>query len=257
MVALAAELVGGLQGELLGWFQPEQPGPLIGPHVLHTGHGRLWADRWPAPRALLAATTDNYALRGDPAAWEPAALRPLVRGFVEAPPAYAPLLRALDPALVVWPRVVYVLDGAPPKPKLPRRARVRALQPGDLAAAEGLTDAVSWVFKTWGGAAGAIAGGSLWGAWLEGKLVSVAGTFFQGAGYEDLGVATEPPYRGLGLNTACAAAACAAVVARGRVPSWNTSTDNAASMRVAAKLGFRLVRDDCLYVVGMDRETLP
>ena len=255
LVALPDALPADLRADLRGWFAPEAPGPLIGPHVLLTGRGRLWADRWPAPRALLAETTDNFALRGDPAAWDPAALAARLRGFVEAPPAYAPLLHEICPTLVVWPRVVYALAGPPPKPPLPKRARVRALQPSDLPAAAGLGPEVSWVFKTWGGLPGALASGLFWGAWLERRLVSVAGTFFLGAEYEDLGVATEPAYRGLGLNTACAAAACAAVQARGRTPSWNTSTDNPASIRVAQKLGFRWVRDDCLYVMGL--ETLP
>ena len=248
-----------LRAELRPWFAPEAPGPLIGPHVLATGHGQLWADRWRpegVPQALLAHTTDNYALRGDPAAWDAADLRAHLHGFVEAPPAYAPLLRAVQPDHVVWPRVVYALDALPPqKPKLPRRGRVRTLGPGDLKAAAALSDAVSWVFKTWGGAAGAVASGTFCGAWLEGKLVSVAGTFFQGEQFEDLGVATEPAYQGLGLSTACAHLACAAIQARGRVPSWNTSTDNPASMRVAEKLGFRWVRDDYLYVIGFELDS--
>ncbi len=249
MVSLSGEQAAGLRG----WFEPEQPGPLVGPHVRNTGHGQVWADGWPAPRALLAETTDNYALRGDPAAWDVAQLRARLHGFVEASAEYAPLLRAINPALVVWPRVVYALDGPPPdKPKRPRRSRVRALQPGDAPALAGLSAEVSWAFKTWGGAAGALAGGTLWGAWLDGRLASVAGTFYRGDVYEDLCVATEPAFQGLGLSTACAAGLCAAIVARGRQPSWNTSTDNAASRRVAEKLGFRWVRDDCLYVIGVE-----
>ncbi|MCC7361319.1 MAG: GNAT family N-acetyltransferase [Anaerolineales bacterium] len=252
LVALSDALPPDVRADLGGWFTPEAPGPLIGPHVLTTGRGRLWVDRWPAPRALLAETTDNFALRGDPAAWEADALAGRLRGFVEAPPAYAPLLRALCPTLVVWPRVVFALTGPLARPKRPARAQVRPLVPADLPAAGALSADVRWEFKTWGGASGALASGLFWGAWLEGRLVSVAGTFFLGAQYEDLGVATEPAYRGLGLNTACAAAACAAVQARGRTPSWNTSTDNAASLRVAEKLGFTRVRDDCLYVLGLE-----
>ncbi len=81
-------------------------------------------------------------------------------------------------------------------------------------------------------------------------LASVACTFYQGAGYEDIGVATEPEYRGLGLSVACATGLCDDIRARGRTPSWSTSPDNAASLRVAEKLGFVLDRRDVLYVVG-------
>ena len=52
------------------------------------------------------------------------------------------------------------------------------------------------------------------------------------------GVATEPGSRGQGLSTACAGAVCQDVRDRGRIPSWTTSPDNTASLRVAAKLGF-------------------
>ena len=50
----------------------------------------------------------------------------------------------------------------------------------------------------------------------------------------------------------CAAGVARDVRARGRTPSWSTSPDNRASLRVAEKLGFRPVRDDCLWVTGQE-----
>src|ERR687886_807494 len=55
-------------------FLPDWPGPLVGLHVIQTGHGACFADRWPAPRALLTDTAGNYAFTGDPAALAPAAV---------------------------------------------------------------------------------------------------------------------------------------------------------------------------------------
>jgi len=62
---------------------------------------------------------------------------------------------------------------------------------------------------------------------------------------------TEPQFRGGGLSTACAAALCEDIRARSHQPSWATSPDNLASIRVAEKLGFTLQRRDVLYVVGI------
>jgi RimJ/RimL family protein N-acetyltransferase len=246
MIAVSA----AQQETLRRWFMPERPGPLIGLHVLNTGHGRCFVDRWPEPRAVVAETTDNFALRGDPAALRPHDLVGMIRGFVEAGSTWGPLLAGLDPGMVEWPRIVYQLDAALRAPR-PRRSQVRRLEPGDAAALAGLSEEVAWVCKTWGGPQGLAESRCGWGAWLDGRLASVACVFFQGDAYEDLGVATEPAYRGLGLSTACAGGLCGDVFRRGRKPSWNTSLDNPASQRLAEKLGFRKVREDCLYVVGI------
>ena len=62
---------------------------------------------------------------------------------------------------------------------------------------------------------------------------------------------SEREFRGRGLSTACASALCGDIIARGHTPSWSTSTDNVASIRVAEKLGFTLQRHDLLYLVGV------
>jgi predicted GNAT family acetyltransferase len=88
------------------------------------------------------------------------------------------------------------------------------------------------------------------GAFRSGRLAAVACSFFAGVRYEDIGVVTQPAERGQGLGMACAGALCAAIQGRGRQPSWSTSPDNTASLRVAEKLGFVLQRRDRLLVVG-------
>jgi RimJ/RimL family protein N-acetyltransferase len=155
-----------------------------------------------------------------------------------------------------WRRVIFTLDrpaavaavAAPPGGD----HRIRRLRPDDAEQLDRLGDGTRWISATWGGPAGMAASGAGWGAFAGERLVAVACPFFVGSVYEDLGVVTEPDARGLGLSTACAAAVVGDVHARGRIPSWTTSPDNAASLRIAAKLGFALRRHDRLLVVGVE-----
>jgi predicted GNAT family acetyltransferase len=103
----------------------------------------------------------------------------------------------------------------------------------------------------WGGPNGLASSGFAWGAFVAGQLVSVACTGFLGETYEDIGIVTEPGFRGLGLSPICVLALCSDIRARGHQPSWSTSPDNLASVRVAEKCGFVRQRDDLLYVVGV------
>jgi RimJ/RimL family protein N-acetyltransferase len=234
-------------GTMERWLAPERPGPLVAQHVARTGYGSCLADRWPDPRALIVETGGNYTLAGNPAVLDPADLADRVTGFVEAPPAFLPLLRRAVDDVVEWPRVVFALTG-PPRVSFGQR-EVRRLEPGDADHLSRLSDELSWIAKTWGGPTGLSASGTAWGAFVAARLVAVACPFFVGGKYEDLGVVTEPEFRGLGLSSACAAGVCADVLRRGRTPSWTTSPDNAASLRVAAKLGFVLQRRDRLFAV--------
>lgn len=241
--------------DLAAWVGAEVAGPdaILG-HVVATGHGRCWADRWPGPSVLLAETAGNYLLRGVPQALDPATLRPLVRGFLDAPPAFDDLLDTAFPGHARWDRIVYRLDGAPTSPALLRdpSVAVRMLESGDTPAVEALDQDVGWVTRTWDGPAGLAASGHAVGAFVEGRVAAVACTFFLGVRHDEIGVATEPGFRGRGLATRCAALLAARSVAAGRVPSWTTSVDNHASRRVAERLGFDLVREDVLHVIGVD-----
>jgi hypothetical protein len=232
------------------WFLPDRPGPLVGLHVLQTGQGACWVDRWPDPRAVLVDTAGNWSLAGDPAVLDPGELAARVRGFVEAPDPFVPLLRAAFPDLQVWERVVFALPGRP-RPARQGGPAVRRLGPADAAALAGLSAEVDWIGNTWGGPAALAASATAWGAFAGARLVSVACPFFLGQRYEDIGVVTEAELRGRGLSVACARAVCGDVLGRGRTPSWTTSPDNLASVRVAEKLGFALDRHDRLHVTGV------
>ncbi|MEH1124055.1 GNAT family N-acetyltransferase [Micromonospora sp. CPCC 206061] len=240
-------------GSIAAWLAEEAPGPgaILG-HVVATGHGRAWADRWPSPSALLVEVGGNYLLAGTPAAVDPAALRPLVTGFLAASKMFAPVVAEAFPDRMVWDRLIYRLPAGhsgPPSGPLPG---VRALSAADAEAVAGLSEEVAWVVKTWGGPAGLASYAHAHGAFVDGRLVAVVGTFFLGVRHEDAVVATEPQWRGRGLATACARAWCAGVVARGRTPTWTTSPDNHGSWRIAERLGLELVRRDVLHVIGVD-----
>ena len=245
---------------LKGWFLPERPGPLIGLHVIQTGNGTCFVDRWPGPRAVLVDTAGNTSLRGDPGSVTPADLQSSIRGFVEASPELVPLLKAAFPDLKVWDRVVFVRQAAPRSTSLNGlqergELQIRPFQPADAQDLQGLSPELAWISKTWGGPQGLASSGCAWGAFLDGRLASVACTFFCGEKYEDIGVVTEPKFRSKGLSAACAAALCDDIQARGRQPCWTTSPDNTASLRVAEKLGFVFHHDDRLYVVGISIPT--
>lgn len=232
------------------WFVPERPGPLIGLHIILTGHGAFFVDRWPDPRCVLADAAGNYALVGDPHTLEAADLTQRIAGFVETPEPFVPLLRASFPDLKVWDRVIFSLDELP-QFELPVKQPIRRLAAADADRLRELSPEIAWITKTWGSPLDLASSGFAWGAFAGERLVSVACTFFFGDQYEEIGVVTEPAFRRRGLSAACAAALCQEIYARGHRPSWTTSPDNVASLRAAEKLGFKMQRRDKLYVVGI------
>ncbi len=238
----------GRREELRARFLPDRPGPLIGLHTIGTGHGACFVDRWPDPRAVLVGADPNFALLGEPDALGVEDLRPRVDGMVDAPEAFAPLLKKAFPPMRVWDRLIYELLEAPPSPPTPG-FELRRLDERDAHHLWGLDLELQWIAETLGGPSGLAASGLAWGAFSEGTLAAVATPFFVGERYEDIGIVTGAAFRGRGLSPACAAKVAVDVRARGRTPSWSTSRDNPQSQRVAEKLGFRLQREDCLYAV--------
>jgi GNAT superfamily N-acetyltransferase len=195
-------------------------------------------------------TGGNFELTGLPDALDPHWLAERVRGIVTAPEPFLAILRQACPDLQVWDRVILWRRG-PCTIQEPEEFVLRRLGVSDVSHLERLTPDLSWISVTWGGPAGLAASRMCWGAFDGDRLASVACSFFVGERYEDVGVVTEHPWRGKGLAAAAAARLCADILERGRWPSWSTSTDNAASLRVAGKMGFKRHRLDRLYAVGV------
>jgi hypothetical protein len=243
--------------ELRGQFIPDRPGPLIGLHAIHTGRGACWVDRWPKARAGIVFTGGNLTCWGDPDALSPSALADIVDGllrdwdrvFIEVRPEFEAPVRHALPGLLVWPRVVLVHEHEP-SIRDPAGAEVRRVTRADVEAVRDLPAEIEWISDTYGGPAALAERAIGWGAFVGGRLASVAVPFFVGDRHEDIGVVTGAAYRGRGLSPACAARVIADIRGRGRMPSWSTAPNNTGSLRVADKLGFVKQRDDVLYVAG-------
>jgi len=79
------------------------------------------------------------------------------------------------------------------------------------------------------------------GAVVDGKLVGLAHVSAVTERHADIGVSTLEPWRGRGFATAAASIVARLVRESGRTPVWSAGEGNAASLRVAAKVGFREV----------------
>ncbi|MGA5133431.1 GNAT family N-acetyltransferase [Streptomyces olivoreticuli] len=238
-------------GSWTAWFPSGRPGPgaLTG-HVRRTGVGRVWADRPQGPRAAAVGCAGYVLLGGDPDAVDPGGLAPLAHSYVTAPDRFLPVLAAAFDRIVPWERMVWVggepATAPPPDPAV----TVRPLTRDDAWSVRELGPAAAWIGDSWGGPLGLAASGHCWGAFRDGRPLSLACTYFLGDPYEDIAVVTVPGERRRGLASACVGGLCADIAARGRTPSWTCSRDNEPSRRLAAKAGFRLVREYVHYAVG-------
>ena len=80
--------------------------------------------------------------------------------------------------------------------------------------------------------------GAVAGAVVEDRLVALAHTNAMTARYGDIGVATDEAWRGRGFASASTCLVARRIQERGRTPVWSACEGNAASLRVASKLGF-------------------
>lgn len=83
--------------------------------------------------------------------------------------------------------------------------------------------------------------GPVWSAWVDGEPVSFAYAPWRSAGWFDVSVDTVPGARQAGLGTIVAAAMIRGERALGREPVWAADEHNAASLRLARRLGFTAV----------------
>lgn len=91
---------------------------------------------------------------------------------------------------------------------------------------------------------------------VEGKIVAIAHVYAETHLHADIGVSTLDEWRGNGFATAAASLVAERIQARGKVPAWSCGEDNAASLRVAQKLGFTEI-DRRIYVIPDSAPPLP
>lgn len=92
-----------------------------------------------------------------------------------------------------------------------------------------------------GGLSRLLVEGVVAGAVVDGEIVGTAHTSAVTNRYADIGVATQEAWRGRGFATAAASIVARQVQEQQRIPVWSCGEDNAASLRVARKLGFEEV----------------
>ena len=73
---------------------------------------------------------------------------------------------------------------------------------------------------------------------VDGRIVAAVKATSIGRRYANIGAETHPVYRRRGICTAAASLVARQLQERGLVPVWSAGSGNAASLRVAAKLGF-------------------
>ena len=83
--------------------------------------------------------------------------------------------------------------------------------------------------------------GTVWTVWVDNAPVSFAHAVWHSARWFDIAVDTLPRARQLGLATIVTAALIRDERARGREPVWGADEGNAASLRLAKRLGFEPV----------------
>jgi RimJ/RimL family protein N-acetyltransferase len=93
---------------------------------------------------------------------------------------------------------------------------------------------------------------------IAGEIVATALTTAYSERYADIGVYTAEGLRGRGYATAAASLVAKSVQESGRIPTWGAGEHNAASLRVAEKLGFvELSRRRYVIVAQRAKEKSP
>ncbi len=227
----------------------EAPETLMSQEQLRRGLCRAWVLGVPE-RPLAAAAVQPDAFPGDVSAYgnDAQAIFALLRSIEDWEAAAVATAQARHVAeWLGWTtrrKVTFSREHffalETPLPTLPHPA-VRMLGQADLPLLEAATEPLGMGDWRFGSPQVLLAEGLAAGAVVDSALVAVAFTAALGERYVDVGIVTREDARGQGLATSAAALVCAAIQAGGRTPIWGTSAENAASRRVAAKLGFREV----------------
>ena len=222
----------------------------INPHYV-IAYGGL---RWGVDRAFVAGSFHDPAAiivqhrhsPGEPeffgrdaeAAWRILSRIPgwfCVNGETDEMNRLAPLLTREIPHEPRWlGDLFYTLEG-PPRPHSDPRVRLLGIEDIPLLQTK---EPSPWAagyrtyeeLLTYGAVAAAI---------VDGKVVAEAVCTAANRRYADIGVHTVEPFRRRGFSSAAVYLVARELKARGLVPIWSTGSDNLASQRVAAKVGFQ------------------
>jgi len=144
----------------------------------------------------------------------------------------------------------YVLEEAP---RPVATDRVRRLGPSDDELVGRSGPLFAPFFVGHGSTARTLVEGVVAGAIQNGELVSAVTTSAWTGGHVDLGAATLPAWRGLGLATSAAHLVATGLRSAGRRPVWAAGESNRASWRIPEKLGFRFVgRREYVVLEGVE-----
>lgn len=224
---------------LAAWIG-ERPGTVLAIHALRSGCGRVWvAGHMSGPAAVMvesALVPSEPQGFGDPDAllglldraegWGCVELEASLADAVSAgfTQKWGALRRVID--------VVHTLDHPAPELSHPL---VRLLEVSDLADLEAVPPDLLPARPV---TIPAVEGQRVFGAVDGARIVGQGGSLAAGEFYADIGVHVAEEFRGQGIATAAAAMACRAVQGAGLTPVWGAGSENVASLRVAAKLGF-------------------
>ena len=225
--------------------------------------GVVWVDRRETPRwAIVCNLTGFWFALGDaPPRLDVADLGPVV---ARRPPDEPTALWAVSGRwrTVLSPlfareatRDEFRFDGAtrPVPPDLPPGFEIRPIDAAIASQFGGGTD--PWVVKAWGGPE-AFARRAFGVAVLRaGRLASFCAACGIGpavAPEAEIEIGTDPEFRNRGLALCAANAFIDGCVGRGMLPAWTCSSENIASARTAARLGFRWVRTISGFPIAAD-----
>ena len=88
---------------------------------------------------------------------------------------------------------------------------------------------------------------------MDDNIVAIAHIYAETDLHADIGVSTVEQWREKGFATTAASLVAQEIQAKGKVPAWSCGEDNAASLRVAQKLGFTEI-DRRTYVIPISPE---
>lgn len=222
-------------------------------HALLLRRPGLWADSSRKPRSVVLLRRGEQSWEaygsGDPEpaiAWLARRRAPVA---LLAPDGWAEVLEAIAPGPVQRATlpVRFLAEAAPRRSDPAIAVRRLALAEGPLLAAA----LPPWALRAWDSPAECLTRGAAVGVPYRDGYAALAWVAESDRHLDVLGVWTDPRYRQLGLGRAAAAGLVDLVLGpRRKDPLWATTAENAASLTLAASLGFTLELDEPLLRFG-------